>query len=247
MRILMINPNMTQGMTDTMAEVAVETAGDIAQIIPSTATRGFPYISSRVEAQIAGAHVLETIAAHQGQVDAVIVAAFGDPGLVAARELFDIPVVGMAEAAVLTAAMLGERFAVVTFSPHMVRWYQDCVLQTGLGARFTGVRCPANPPKSIENIAVELKGDLIALAKQATAEDGADVIIMGGAPLAGLAPKIAQETSGILIDPIAAATAQAIAMLKLAPNLDHRTARPAAKASIGLSPALAAMIAGGNA
>ena len=244
MRILMINPNMTQSMTDTMTEVACATAGDIAQIIPSTATQGFPYISSRAEAQIAGAHVLETIAAHQGQVDAVIVAAFGDPGLVAARELFDIPVVGMAESAVLTAAMLGERFAVVTFSPHMVRWYQDCVLQTGLGARFTGVRCPKDPPDTIDNIAAELKGDLIALAGQATLEDGADVIILGGAPLAGLAPKIAKDTPGILIDPIAAATAQAIAMLQLSPNYSNRTASPAAKASIGLSQALAAIIAG---
>ncbi|MEM1075473.1 MAG: aspartate/glutamate racemase family protein [Pseudomonadota bacterium] len=244
MRILMINPNMTQNMTDSMAEVAIDTAGDIAQIIPSTATRGFPYISSRAEAQIAGAHVLETIAAHQGQVDAVIVAAFGDPGLVAARELFEVPVVGMAEAAVLTAAMLGERFSVVTFSPHMVRWYQDCVLQTGLGARFTGVRCPADPPNTIDNIATELKSELIALAHKATSEDGADVIIMGGAPLAGLAPKIAEETTGILIDPIAAATAQAIAMLVLSPNLTNRAASPAAKASTGLSPALAAIIAG---
>ena len=244
MRLLLINPNMTQSMTDTMAEVARETAGDSVEIIPSTATRGFPYIASRAEAQIAGAHVLETIAAHRGQADAVIVAAFGDPGLVAARELFDIPVVGMAEAAVLTAAMLGERFSVVTFSPHMVRWYQDCVLQTGLGARFTGVRCPANPPISIGNIATQLREDLIALAGQATAEDGADVVILGGAPLAGLAPKIAKDTTGILIDPIAAATAQAIAMLKLSPNYTNRTAPPAAKASTGLSPALAAVIAG---
>ena len=244
MRILMINPNMTQSMTDTMTQVATDTAGDIAQIIPSTATRGFPYISSRAEAQIAGAHVLETIAAHQGQVDAVIVAAFGDPGLVAARELFDIPVVGMAEAAVLTAAVLGERFAVVTFSPHMVRWYQDCVLQTGLGARFTGVRCPKAPPESIDDIATELKSDLIALAGQATSEDGADVIILGGAPLAGLAPKIAKDTPGILIDPIAAATAQAIGMLQLSPNYSNRAARPATKASTGLGPALSAIIAG---
>lgn len=244
MRILMINPNMTQSMTDTMVEMALETAGDIAQIIPSTATRGFPYISSRAEAQIAGAHVLETIAAHQGKVDAVIVAAFGDPGLVAARELFDIPVVGMAEAAVLTAAVLGERFSVVTFSPHMVRWYQDCVLQTGLGARFTGVRCPKDAPESVDDIATELKSDLIALAGQATSEDGADVIILGGAPLAGLAPKIAKDSPGILIDPIAAATAQAIAMLQLSPNYSNRAARPVAKASTGLDPALAAIIAG---
>ncbi len=29
----------------------------------------------------------------------MVIAAFGDPGLIAARELFDLPIVGMAEAA----------------------------------------------------------------------------------------------------------------------------------------------------
>lgn len=246
MRILLINPNMTQSMTDTMTEVACQTAGDAAEIIPVTASQGFPYISSRAEAQIAGAHVLETIATHQAEVDAVIVAAFGDPGLIAARELFDMPVVGMAEAAVLSAAMLGDRFAVLTFSPHMVRWYQECVLWTGLAARFTGVRCPVMAPASLDNIATELKDDLIALAHEATTKDGADVMILGGAPLAGLAAKIASDTPGILVDPIAAATAQAMALVRLAPAYTNRTARPAAKASTGLGPALSAVIAGGK-
>ena len=56
-------------------------------------------------------------------VDAAIIAAFGDPGLAAARELFDFPVVGMAEAAILTAVQLGGRFAIVTFTPAMTPWY----------------------------------------------------------------------------------------------------------------------------
>ena len=54
----------------------------------------------------------------------------------------------------------------------------------------------------------------------------------------------AKDTPGILIDPIAAATAQAIAMLQLSPNYSNRAARPAAKASTGLGPALSAIIAG---
>lgn len=244
MRVLLINPNMTQSMTESMTNVARLTAGDAADIIPVTAAQGFPYIASRAEAQIAGSLVLETIAAHQADVDAVIVAAFGDPGLVAARELFDLPIIGMAEAAVMSAAQLGDRFGVVTFSPHMVRWYRDCVMQTGLGARFTGVTCPDAAPASLDNLASTLKDDLIALAHQATAQDGADVIILGGAPLAGLAPQIANAASGILVDPIAAATAQAIALVRLAPNYTKRVARPAAKASAGLSPALSAVIAG---
>ncbi|MFK7868769.1 MAG: aspartate/glutamate racemase family protein [Roseobacter sp.] len=244
MRLLLINPNMTEAMTRAMNTVARSVAGDSAEIIPLTATRGFPYIASRAEAQISGANVLEMIAEHQHSADAVIVAAFGDPGLVAARELFDLPVVGMAEAAVMTAAMLGEQFSVVTFSPHMARWYTDCVRQTGLSARFTGVRCPEIAPVSVDNVAEDLRDDLIALTRLATGVDGADVVIMGGAPLAGLARNIADEAPGLMIDPVAAATAQAMSLVRLAPSYTRRVGRPAAKSSSGLSPALSALIAG---
>ena len=243
MRILLINPNMTQSMTDAMTDVARNTAKNSAQIIPVTATKGFPYISSLAEAQIAGAHLLETIAFHRSEADAVIIAAFGDPGLIAARELFDLPIVGMAEAAVLTAAMLGDRFGIVTFSPQMAKWYRACVLQTGLGARFTGIRYPAAPPASLEGIATALKEDLITLIHQAKDKDYADVIILGGAPLAGLAAKIATETTCILVDPISAATAQAIALLQL--ELTYScSARPKGKISTGLNPALTAVLKG---
>ena len=227
-------------------QVARKLAGQQAEIVPLTATRGFPYIASRAEAQISGANVLEMIAEHHTSVDAVIVAAFGDPGLVAARELFDLPVVGMAEAAVMTAAMLGERFSVVTFSPHMARWYTDCVRQTGLEPRFTGVRCPDTAPASVDNVAADLRDDLIGLVREATAADGADVVILGGAPLAGLAQSISAEAPGILIDPVAAATAQAMTLVRLAPCYARRVGRPAPKPSSGLAPALSAVNAGGE-
>ncbi|MEO1455015.1 MAG: aspartate/glutamate racemase family protein [Pseudomonadota bacterium] len=244
MRILLINPNMTEAMTVSMTAVARSVAGQDADIVPLTATSGFPYIASRAEAQISGANVLEMIAEHLESVDAVIIAAFGDPGLGAARELFDLPVVGMAEAAVISAAMLGERFSIVTFSPHMVRWYTDCVRQTGLEARFTGVRCPADAPSSVDDVAEALRDDLIHLVNDATARDGADVVILGGAPLAGLAQDLSGQAPGILIDPVAAATAQAMSLIRLAPDYGHRTGRPAAKSASGLGQALTDVIAG---
>lgn len=247
MRILLINPNMTEAMTVSMTKVARSVADEAVEIVPLTATSGFPYIASLAEAQISGAHVLEMIADHHLDVDAVIIAAFGDPGLVAARELFDLPVVGMAEAAILTAAMLGERFCIVTFSPHMVRWYTDCVRQTWLAARFTGVRCPDEAPASVDNVAETLSGDLLDLVTAATAKDGADVVILGGAPLAGLAQDLGAAAPGILIDPIAAATTQAMSLVRLRPNYTHRIGRPAAKSSSGLGKALTGIIAGGEA
>ncbi|SFA74041.1 Asp/Glu/hydantoin racemase [Poseidonocella pacifica] len=245
MRILLVNPNMTQSMTDKMAEIARQIADGRAEIVPITAPSGFPYIASRAEAQIAGAIALEMIADNLHDIDAVIIAAFGDPSLAGARELFDVPVVGMAEAAVMTAAMLGERFSIVTFSPVMTRWYTDCVSDTGLASRFTGVRTPKTHLSDVANAARDVRADLVALARRAVADDGADVVILGGAPLAGLATEISADVPAVVIDPIAAAVAQAIALASLGSRFADRACKPIAKTSSGLSAALAAVIAQG--
>ncbi|MBE3637578.1 aspartate/glutamate racemase family protein [Mangrovicoccus algicola] len=243
MRLLLVNPNMTVAMTERMAAIARATVGDRAEIVPLTATRGFPYIASRAEAQIAGGIALEMIAENLDGIDAVVIAAFGDPGLMGARELFDLPVVGMAEAAVMSAAMMGERFSIVTFSPLMTRWYADCVAATGLGGRFTGVCTPAAREVDVARVRSDLRDDLVALANRAVTEQGADVVILGGAPLAGLAPEIAAEVQAPVIDPIAAATAQAMTLAGLGGRFAGRACKPAGKSAIGLAPALARAIA----
>src|SRR6185437_11192832 len=127
MRILMLNPNTTRSVTDILLHAAEAVAAPGTEIVPLTAPRGVPYIATRAEAQIGGAVALEMIAEHQNGIDAVIIAAFGDPGLLGARELFDIPIVGMAEAPMLTACMLGRRFSIVTFARALGPWYEDCV------------------------------------------------------------------------------------------------------------------------
>ncbi|WP_045392853.1 aspartate/glutamate racemase family protein [Falsirhodobacter sp. alg1] len=246
MRILLVNPNMTQGMTDRMFTIASAIAGDRAEIVPLTATRGFPYIASRTEAQIAGEIALEMIAEHREGADVAIIAAFGDPGLAAARELFDMPIIGMADAAVHTAALLGGSFAVVTFTPFMNRWYEDCIKATGLSSRSRGVRSAAEKPIDVASVRDDAREELIALARDAALKDGAEVIILGGAPLAGLAPEIAADVPALVIDPISAATCQALAVAGLAPGLDYstRATRPAPKSSVGLAGPLRALIAG---
>ena len=49
--------------------------------------------------------------------DAVVIAAFSDPGLEEARAMSPVPIVGIAESAMLTALMCGGRFAIVTLGP----------------------------------------------------------------------------------------------------------------------------------
>ncbi len=244
MRILLLNPNTTHAVTDLLLAAGQPAAAAGTELIPLTAPRGVPYIATRAEAQIGGAVALEMLAEHHRGVDGAIIAAFGDPGLMGARELFDIPVVGMAEAAMLTACMLGRRFAIVTFATALGPWYQECVELHGLTGRLAGIRMLEGAFRSISNVQAEKEALLVDLANRAVIEDGADVIILGGAPLAGLAEKVADRIPVPVVDQIAAAVKQIEALVTLKPR--KATAgtfrRPGAKDTIGLSQALAARI-----
>src|SRR5580692_5725812 len=145
MRILVLNPNTSEAITERLTAAARKAAASDTVIVPLTAPRGVPYIATRAEAQIGGAIALEMLAEHHRDFDAAIIAAFGDPGLFGARELFDLPVVGMAEASMLTACMLGRRFAIVTFARAMGPWYQECVEMHGMKERCAGLRMLDGP------------------------------------------------------------------------------------------------------
>src|SRR3954465_12266474 len=136
MKILLANPNTSQSVTDRIAAVARENASNGTEIIAVTAKVGVPYIATRADAAIGSRVTLELLAEHHAGCDAAIVGAFGDPGLGGARELLPIPVVGLAEAAMLTACMLGRSFSIVTFSHSLGPWYRECVEYHGLTSRL---------------------------------------------------------------------------------------------------------------
>lgn len=239
MKILLINPNTSQVLTDKLAGAAHAVLPPDAELIAVTSQDGFPYISSRAEAQCAGVGVLDTLARHADTVDAAVIAAFGDPGLLAAREAFDLPITGMTEASILSACMLGQNFAFVTFTPRMAPWYNEQVRQAELSPRFVGTFTPDVPLGNIGEIDSDLRAPLIAECHNAVAA-GADVLILSGAPLAGLAPTLRGEVNAVLIDPVQAAVLQAATLARLAPEgaSGGSYRRPPGKESTGLPAAL---------
>ena len=244
MKILLLNPNTTGAVTDLLHAAGLKAASPGTELVVATAERGVPYIATRAEAQIGGAIALEMLAAAGSSVDAAIIAAFGDPGLLGARELFDIPVVGLAEAAMLTACMLGRKFAIVTFARALAPWYQECVSMHGLDARCAGIRTLDGPFRSISDVQAEKEDLLVALANRAVEQDDADVVILSGAPLAGLADKIRDRIAVPLIDPTAAAVRQAETLVTLKPRkaVAGTFRRPDPKPTLGLAEPLAAVI-----
>jgi Asp/Glu/hydantoin racemase len=245
-KILLANPNTSQSVTDRIAAVARETASPGTEIVAATASVGVPYIATRADAAIGSWATLEVLAAHAAGCDGAVVAAFGDPGLGGARELLAIPVVGLAEAAMLTACMLGRRFSVVTFSHALGPWYQECVEYHGLGTRLASIRCLGGTFRTIADVQHEKEALLMELCGQAIDEDKADVIILGGAPLAGLAGRLAERIPVPLVDGVAAAVRQAETLAALRPRIAAAGTfrRPDAKPIVGVSGALERLFGG---
>jgi Asp/Glu/hydantoin racemase len=244
MKILLLNPNTSEVLTTQLTEVATRYAAVGTEIVPATGAFGVPYIANRAEAVIGASAALEILAQQHGQVDGAILAAFGDPGLGAARELFDIPIVGLAEAGMLTACMLGKKFAIVTFSTALGAWYQECVEWNQLQDRCCAIRMLDQPFKSIGAVREEKEDLLAELALAAVKENGADVIVLAGAPLSGLADRIRHRVPVPMIDCCAAAIKQIEGLVSLnlkAPETGTYR-RPGAKDTTGLSAALAARI-----
>jgi allantoin racemase len=247
MRILILNPNTTEEVTSLMLKAGRAAASPEVELTAITAPRGFPYITTRAEAQIGGAIALEMLAETKGRFDAAILAAFGDPGLLGARELFDFPVVGVSEAAMLTACMMGGQFLIVTFASALTGWYRDCVAMHRLESRCAGVVALDRRFGSLEEARETNWQALVDLANAEIAERDADVAILAGAPLAGLAAK-ARDHDLIrvpVVDPVAAAVRQAEALVALRMTKASRGSfrRPAAKATTGLALPLAAHVA----
>lgn len=244
MKILVANPNTSTGVTDRLVAAGNLVASPGTELIPMTAARGVPYIATRAEAAIGSAMMLEMLAERRGTFDAAIVAAFGDPGLGGARELFDFPVVGMAEAAMLVACTLGRKFAIVSFAKALEPWFAEIVEWHGLSGRCAAIRTLDEAFQSIDDVQNEKEQVLIDLALRTVRNDAADVVILAGAPLAGLANKIREQVPVPLVDGIQAAVTMAEGLVRLNPR--KATAgtyrRPAAKDSKGLSAALADVI-----
>jgi Asp/Glu/hydantoin racemase len=140
--------------------------------------------------------------------------------------------------------MLGQKFAIVTFATALAPWYAECVAMHGLDARCAGIRTLDGGFRSISDVQAEKEELLVALANRAVEQDGADVVILSGAPLAGLAAKIRDRIPVPVIDPVAAAVRQAETLAALKPRkaIAGTFRRPDPKATTGLPEALAAVI-----
>ena len=238
MKILLYNPNTSESITKTLFDTAKLVVSEGTTLIPMTAEKGFPYISTKPEALITGTTVLETIAKYNSQYDAIIIAAFGDPGLIAARDLFNIPIIGLGEAAMLSACLFGKKFSIISFTNAMSSWYEESVEILGLQSRYAGFRAIEGVVLAIDQIQSLQKDALISSAQKAIEVDGGDVIIFAGAHLSGFKKIVQSEINVPIIDCAEAAVKQAELAIAMNSKV-HESKKLPPKISIGVEKELA--------
>lgn len=259
MKLLVINPNISDDVTALIESEALRSATPGTELVVRTAGQGVEYIETRFESLIAAGAVAEIIAEYSRAtpdggtadrmdrsprsavdapaVDAVVVAAFGDPGMPALKELADVPVIGITEAALCAAALQGHRFSIIAISDRIRPWYLECVERFGLGGRLASIRSINESLNTIGSVQQDFKETLLALSRQAVAEDGADVVILAGAPLAGLARELRGLIPVPVVDGISAGIrmTEAVVGLQSGPHRAGAFAPPPVKARRGLS------------
>jgi Asp/Glu/hydantoin racemase len=218
--LLIVNPNTNEETTRLLVATArSEAAGTGAIVRGVTAAAGPRMITDPVALAAAEPHVVAAArrAVAEGDVDAIVVGAYGDPGVDRVAEATGLPVVGIGAASVRTAAGGGRRFAIATTTSLLVDAMRELARRNDVLDSYVGCYLTDSPADELDDPG-RLVDELRAAALRAHA-DGAEAIVIGGGPLSAAAGLLAAETGAGLriVEPVREAVREALALVAAAP------------------------------
>ena len=218
MTLIIINPNSSQTVTDGIDAAVTPLRRFGTPIRCLTLADGPSGIESQRQGDLTISPML-TLAAAQADATGYVIACFGDPGLHALRDQTDLPVVGIQEAAVMTALTLGQQFGVIAIMAASIPRHMRAFGAMGVLGRLAGDRALglgvadlSDPDKSL--------AAMIATGKRLRDDDGANVLIMGCAGMAQYRDTLEAQTGLPVVEPCQAAAAMALGHIAL--NQSHR-------------------------
>jgi len=214
-RIKAINPNTTHEMTENIGRQVRRYTGEDVEVEAVSPERGPRTIESYYDDFLAVPGVLEEIMTADEEVDAFINACWGDPGIDACREVTAKPVVGIAEASMYVANMLGAEFSVATILPRARDFIEERVRTAGLWGQCASVRCTELTVAETEETREAATEALYDAAERAVAEDGAEAICLGCAGMGGLDEPLEERLPVPVVDSVAAAGVITEGMVRL--------------------------------
>lgn len=222
MNLLLINPNTSSAMTQAIAAAARAVAAPGTRVHAVQPSFGPASIESHFEETIAAAGVAEQVRLADPRPDAVVIACFGDPGLDAAREATDAPVIGIAEAAFHAASFLCTGFSVVTTLERTCITAEHLLQRYGLERRCRGVHGTDIPVLELEHAGEALVARIEAAAREALARDRSGAIVLGCAGMAPLCANLGARLGVPVIDGVSVAVKMAEALCALGLRTSRR-------------------------
>ncbi len=247
MQLLVINPNTTDEMTRGIERQAMRFARPDTRIEAISPAWGPPSIESHFEEELAAVATLQTIAERGETYDGIVIACFGDPGLYAAREISPVPVVGIAEAAMLLACTVAHSFSIVSTLHRVKPSLEDLVRRYGLESRCASVRTTPLAVLDIDRDPDAANNTIVAEGRRAIEEDSAEAILLGCAGMGVLDDRRIQETLGVpVIDGVVAAVKllEGLAEYPVGTSRAAAFMRPASKEIKGTAEDLVAVVSG---
>jgi allantoin racemase len=216
MRLVYINPNSTEAMTQSVVAVAAG-AAPAATVTGMTNGDGPPAIQGAADGAAALPGLLARVrAAAAAGADAIVIACFDDTGLAEAQRDAPCPVLGIGQSAYLTAALLGLRFSVVTSTAASVPVIEENIEALGFRRQCASVRASGLQVLAIEDGSPEVRSILAEAIVRTHREDGGDAVVLGCAGMSRLRSDLESRTGVTLIDGVAASAVLAAAAANLA-------------------------------
>jgi allantoin racemase len=218
MKILVINPNTSDSMTEHLRHALAPIKRPDTELEVVSPEHGPITVECEYDEVYASANMLPLVKrANLEGFDAIIIACFSDPGITAAREISAIPVVGIQEATLHVACMLGAKFTIVTNRVQRVAHKHEQARHLGLESKLASVRPLGMSVAEADSQPDRAKARIIEVSRRAIEEDGAEVIVLGCAGMAGYAEDVERALGVVVLDPssVALKVAEAFVDLRL--------------------------------
>ena len=195
MKILIINPNSDTGMTETILRSAQNFAGKRCQITCESTPGAPEFIDTYLDQAVAAPGMMQLVKNNETEVDGFIIACHCDPNLDLLKEISAKPVIGIGEASLKIASMLGHSYSIIATTKRSIPNKESLVSKYQLQSQLASIRVPTQFADALDS------GDAyLAAAKRAIEEDGAEVIVLGCAGLSGLDKKLQQQIPAPVLD-----------------------------------------------
>ena len=206
MKILVVNPNSTESMTNKIGECARRVAGTGTKIIVTCPSDTPASIEGHFDAAVSIPSVIKLIRdGENNDCDGYVVACFDDPGIEVYRELVQGPVIGVCEAAMRATAIIANSFSVVTTLPRSVPIIEDMVVKYGMERYCRRVRAANIPVLSLEEKGSEAHKSILNEINRAVIEDHCEAVILGCAGMSDLTVRLSAESGVPVIDGVGVA------------------------------------------